>query len=56
MSDNKKDNEFKNDLNDDVIKQRIEKSKEKFDRNLEEFKNKPKLQYPCFRSTFLTSK
>ncbi len=55
MSNNKKDDEIKNNLNDDEAKQRIEKVRENFEIQYEEFKNKPKLHFPCFRSTFLTS-
>jgi len=51
----KNDNASKKDLSDEEVKQRLEKARENFEKNLEDFKSKPKLHFPCFRSTFLTS-
>jgi len=51
----KNDNTSKKDLGDEEVKQRLEKARENFEKNLEDFKSKPKLHFPCFRSTFLTS-
>ena len=51
-----KENQTKKELTEDEIKQRLEAARNKFDRNYDEFIKKPKLHFPCFRSTFLTSK